>query len=432
MNMKRSCLTFLALGVFLADAQAAPEVTAALENLGIPSLARYPEPSWRYARNVWDMQVFNGRVYLGHGNGSNSEPNINAGPVPILYFDPSSGQFVNENNFSVADEQIDVYRIIDGQLYVPGQDAKEDWSFGNFYRLESAGWKKYRTMQNALHVYDIVGYKNQLVAGVGDTPMDFFPVLASTDGGNSWREIKKGAGFFLGRRGVLFELQGLLHSPSIVYGNTMFSAPSHWTQYDGSTATERPDLTFTAVFPQTTVFQSTYTSAGKIARPVNFGGAVAYIGGYYHNDHQMRPYGTYVARSLTPGNLDIEKIPLPANDKPWDLLARPDAVYLLASEKVDGAPDVFINKVYRSADLSAWIEVFRFSQPTFALSFEEIGGDFYFGLGTDIGAGLFYSSLSYTDDLRPESGRVLRVRRSAYAPGGDDAPPAPPRGLRAR
>lgn len=34
-----------------------------------------------YANNVWDMQVFDGRIYLGHGNSSNKGPNQNAGPM---------------------------------------------------------------------------------------------------------------------------------------------------------------------------------------------------------------------------------------------------------------------------------------------------------------------------------------------------------------
>ncbi len=36
-----------------------------------------------FARNVWDMQVFNDRIYLAHG-----DFNSNAGPIPVIYFDP--------------------------------------------------------------------------------------------------------------------------------------------------------------------------------------------------------------------------------------------------------------------------------------------------------------------------------------------------------
>ncbi|MFP4027608.1 MAG: hypothetical protein ACLFWL_07450 [Candidatus Brocadiia bacterium] len=52
-------------------------------------------------------------------------------------------------------------------------------------------------------------------------------------------------------------------------------------------------------------------------------------------------------------------------------------------------------------------------QPTFARSFEEADGDFYLGLGTDVGRE--YNEDSYTDTVRPESGTILRVPKSAYS-----------------
>jgi len=39
-----------------------------------------------YAKNVWDMQVFNGSIYLGHGNSSNYAPAANAGPIDVILF----------------------------------------------------------------------------------------------------------------------------------------------------------------------------------------------------------------------------------------------------------------------------------------------------------------------------------------------------------
>jgi hypothetical protein len=44
-----------------------------------------------YSRNVWDMQVFNNKIYIGQGDSG-----INTGLVPITSFDPSTTKFTTE------------------------------------------------------------------------------------------------------------------------------------------------------------------------------------------------------------------------------------------------------------------------------------------------------------------------------------------------
>jgi hypothetical protein len=74
-----------------------------------------------YARNIWDMHVYDGRLYLGAGNGSDSGPAPNAGPVPIICYNPVKEDFVKEG--TVLDEQIDIYYTHRGRLYIPVLDA---------------------------------------------------------------------------------------------------------------------------------------------------------------------------------------------------------------------------------------------------------------------------------------------------------------------
>jgi hypothetical protein len=59
--------------------------------------------------------------------------------------------------------------------------------------------------------------------------------------------------------------------------------------------------------------------------------------------------------------------------------------------------------VYATGDLERWRELFRFTAPTFARSFEESGGDFFFGLGSTFRA------------PSPATGAILRVRHASYA-----------------
>ncbi|QUL57177.1 hypothetical protein KDC22_12320 [Paenibacillus tritici] len=69
-------------------AAAAPDVSLSVTVLGSP-FKKAP-----YARNVWDMQLFDGKIYLGHGNSSNNAPSSNAGPVPIYYWDLAQTSFL--------------------------------------------------------------------------------------------------------------------------------------------------------------------------------------------------------------------------------------------------------------------------------------------------------------------------------------------------
>jgi len=403
-------LTFFTACFIGNSAARALDVDAAVETLGNPF------QKGAYARNVWNMQVFSDRVYLAHGDTSNGGPTPNAGPIPIFSFNPATGQFTNE--FTADDEQLSAYRIINGRLCAPGMDAREDWSFGNFYRLEDTGWKKHRTIPNGVHVYDLYDYKGELFVHLTGGSV----VMSSTDSGASWRNVPGAPSF---GSFTFFELNGLLQGAN---GGGGFG--SMWFEYNGASATRRTDLTQTVLFPGTVLPASV-----QVTRPVTFAGKALYLGEGQHADitswaNKFIPFAAFAVHSLSPGAVDIRKIPLPSTDLPWDLLSRNDAVYLLASEKQEGTPDRFIIKAYRSSDLTTWTEVFRFTQPTFARSFEEINGDFYFGLGTDFG--LAYTASSYTDDTRPEAGNILRVRKAAYAPGGDAAPPAAPRMLRRR
>ncbi len=117
------------------------------------------------------------------------------------------------------------------------------------------------------------------------------------------------------------------------------------------------------------------------------------------NDHQWEPEALYAATDLD----RARKVTLPDPAAlPYDLLIRGDSAYLLAATKLSTGR--YTIRVYTSRDLTRWQELFRFSAESFARSFEEYDGDFYFGLGCN------------TDNCPAASGDILRVRRSAYLP----------------
>ena len=66
-----------------------------------------------------------------------------------------------------------------------------------------------------------------------------------------------------------------------------------------------------------------------------------------------------------------------------------------------------------TADFTGWSPFWSSPElPTFARSFEEVEGDFYFGLGTDDGTTTAGSwDQTCTTGLKPDSGRILWLRR---------------------
>jgi len=77
----------------------------------------------------------------------------------------------------------------DGRRYVAGLDAKENWTFGNFYMNDGFGWQKRRTIHWGAHVNQIIDFKGRLyaayVTGRG-IPVNYPFVLVSDNFGVSW------------------------------------------------------------------------------------------------------------------------------------------------------------------------------------------------------------------------------------------------------
>jgi hypothetical protein len=153
---------------------AAVDVTP--EWLGNPFATTY-YPNYHMARNVWDMQVWGTRIYLGNGDSG-----LNTGPTPMVYYDTSAEQFVNDGY--VDDEAIDHFNILNGVLAAPGDDAREDASFSNFYTRDAAGWTKHRTLPNGLHTFDLHSFSGILFASY--TISNPSPILSSSDNGATW------------------------------------------------------------------------------------------------------------------------------------------------------------------------------------------------------------------------------------------------------
>ncbi|MEJ8306481.1 hypothetical protein [Saccharibacillus sacchari] len=374
---------------------AADPVRAPVENLGRPFAK-----AGTYAQNVWDMQLWNGKIYIGQGNSSNQGSAVNAGPIPLTTYDPASGKFgtdkllvsSSQEQTYVDEEQIDVFKVLNGQLYIPGHDPKsEAHTLGNFYRLDPSDgkWRKIRTIPGGVHTYDMAYYQGNLFAATGwDSDAS---ILRSSDGGQTWS--KSGipiGGKESGRNYSLFPLNGNLYAVSsfIFSANPAFQPQNGVLEISPATAGSASPVSYKDV-PLTTqnffpgLSAPTPPLPPAYIRPVRtttVGSKLMYIAGQGYNDHQWLPKGLFVASSVKQSSA----LALPGGATAMDILTRGDKVYVLAYTESGGTYTNLVFETGASAigDSSAWTETVRFRQNTFARSFELQGGDFYFGLGS--------------------------------------------------
>lgn len=376
----------LALALLAAPlaAPATTDVTAKLEALEGPAFQRWPSGEMVYARNPWALRAFGGKLYVGSGNSNNKGPAANAGPIDLYVYDPGKKAWSVEAK--IEEEQVDVIRVLGGELWIPGHDGRlvsekasklkkalstaDDWSFGaTHHRLKSGRWEHQRTIKNGIHVYDLVLHKGKLFAAASTVAGG--TVARSEDGGGSWKESLTSAGPWQRTRS-LFELDGRLYAST---------SKGKLYRYDEKTAFAQVNKDLFPGKDRASLFA---------ARPTPFAAQVAYLGARQLIDHDWDPIGLFaIGADLTP-----RKLSLPGNATARDLLVEGGKLHALASSKEGGK---LLVQVFATADLKTWTEELRFVAPTFARSFEKLGGDWYFGLGSD------------PLELNAATGRILKV-----------------------
>lgn len=351
-----------------------PDVTARVERVGNPGRLSYPAEEHRFARNVWDLTAFKGRLYIGLGNRNNSGPAPNAGPVDVWFFDPARDQLVKD--WTAPDEQVEVFRIIGGSLVIPGNDPQESWQLGNFYRLDHDGWQKVRTLPNGVHNFDMVQFDGVLYAALGT---EYGAVVAqSKDGGQTWQEhrLERNAGNSIARAYGFCIVAGRLHvSVLSATGSRVY------VLFGNSFRPSRSSRFFPGLHGADVIMRNC----------LDFGGKAIYLGAQMVLGEHPVPLKLFVANKSG----QVGAIDLPHEAAPRDITIAGEQVYALSSRR-DGAG--FNAYVYETADLMEWKELFRLATPALARSLEVLNGDFYIGLG------------SQKDDVRQETGDLLRVR----------------------
>jgi hypothetical protein len=363
------CLVALAL---LGGCKAPP---APREPLGAPARllgAPFHEASL-YARNIWDLQAYAGRIYVGHGDAVD-----NWGPITVWSIDPASGTL--RADYTTAEEQVDALRVLaDGALYLPGFDSRGRSASGSFYKLEKGVWRRRGTVPHGVHVFDLALHEGRLFAAIGAAGRPGQPtLLVSGDGGATW----SAAAAEWRRMHTLFELGGVLYAAPELFSRPQQHADELLALRDGHfVGTGIRGSTLLAGVPEL---------SGRMLRPTPFHGTTLYIatGGTFN-------WQPAALLQLTP-SLEVRPVTLPVRDaRPYDLLVRGNRVYLLTGERTGSGR--YQVRIHASGDLRQWREVVHFASPTFARSFDEVNGDFFLGLGCTF------------EEASPACGELLRI-----------------------
>ncbi|MBP3435906.1 MAG: hypothetical protein J6K62_06245 [Clostridia bacterium] len=333
-------------------------------------------------RNPWDVEMYNGRLYVASGN-----YDTNAGPVSVWYYD--FDKKIWEIDTILPDEQITRFNIIDSKMYIPGVDPKSSWDMGTYYRLDGTEWETILGHPNAAHNFDIVKYDGKLFAGLG-AKEGCNPILVTTDE-ETWAPVemyKNGVpvdttGYTYVRVYDFFTLKGELYA---YFSLSESGKPSYREiyRYDGEKFVWHSDMIKQMSFSR----RNTYT---------HFHQRVEYKGyQYITNGNFYRTADMITAEAITLGG----------DPEVNDLRVIGDKLYVLCSEEytTDEGNAAFYNSLQMTTDGVDYTEVFRFSYPVRALSFTYEGGTVFLGMG-------FGTKAASTHLFYDENGMILAINQ---------------------
>lgn len=133
------------------------------------------------AQEPRDMIIFDNKLFIGSG-----DYDKNCGPAKIACYDLKTNEM---SLFSVPDEQISNFSVINGRLTSPGIDPMDDWSLGNYYVYIDNKWEIKRNIPRGIHTFFMIEFENKIFAALG-TDECHFPIVVSHNGGNSFYEVK--------------------------------------------------------------------------------------------------------------------------------------------------------------------------------------------------------------------------------------------------
>jgi hypothetical protein len=335
-----------------------------------PSSNQFPNNDFSdtFARSAWDMQYYNGKIYIASGDLWR-----NRGPINIWSMDVN-GTFQSE--FKVDDEQIILFRNYEGKLFIPGADAIESWDFGNIYIKDNMTWSKYRTLPCAVHVCDVAFFENKIYSAIES--INGCEVIESSDMGKSWQYIIKKSYADKIRFKKIIPMDNYLFIMAL-------SDTGNASAYKYSNGT----------IEELKIRIATTSKSTSINNLVRFGNKILYISS---NSSKSQ---LFLIDSIQNNSIAVREF---AKSYVCDTLVNNGQCYVLTASN---ATNGFSGCIYSSSDMKAWQKIEEFNLPATPLSFEYIDGIFYVGLGicpwqdetSNMESGSIYKIIPTTSDL---------------------------------
>lgn len=324
------------------------------------------------ARNIWDMQLYNNKIYFGSG-----DYDTNKGPVHIYYYDIENETFVDE--CTIPDEQIGRIMEIDGILYIPGIDPKEGWDLGNYYTYDGIEWVKHRNLPGGLHNFDILKKDNMIYAAVG-LDDGAISVAVSKDNGETFELvslIKNGEEIILDnapRVYDVFEFKGEVYAiDGMQYGLYRYDTSTNKFLYCEDKQ----------VYTKGTAYGTLYA---PLERKICYKENMIFTCGTMTFTNDLKEYN----------ELKFDKTTLVR-----DVKIENDKLQILCQTYV--AANDYIISIYETSDntLQNWDLKFYFKSSDEIRSFEVSDNVYYFGVGTTVD--------KTTAEGKVNSGNILKV-----------------------
>ncbi len=335
----------------------APKLLTRAVKIRDPARRQFPEDDMPdcQARSVHDLHLYDGRIYVGVGDG-----NRNRGPIDLWSFDPAQNgdQATFAKEFTVDDESVNIFRDYAGELLVPGVDSTieepANSTFGNLYAEAGRKWTKHHTVPKGIHVFDAAAHEGKLY--VTAYTQAGAALFESGDGGKTWQRC--GRVLENGRLRLLVPVKDvLLISPQ-------YDRVGFYTYTNG-----RLERLLVPPLPGHKIPRGCW-----IHRLDRFRRGAVYTTWRFERE-PARPL-LYLA-DLERGAVIIEHF---SNAHARDIVVRGGMCYVLTGQKRTDKPNAFGGEIHASGDLRSWTRLASFTVPALPNSMEIANGVCYVGL----------------------------------------------------
>ncbi|MBA3541381.1 MAG: hypothetical protein H0T79_17345, partial [Deltaproteobacteria bacterium] len=317
---------------------------APIEVVGDPLGDWRASPDEAYARNLWDLQAFRGRLYLGYGDAIQ-----NTGPTEVIAFDPATHTFIHDAVFQ--EEAILRYRVFGDRLFVPGVDAVTSQD-DTLYVRDAAGWTRL-PLTDVVHASDVSVRGDEICVAVQDRATGG-AVRCTRDQGGTWKAFPTQSW----RSVSLFELGASLYVSSHDSGVLRVDGRKLQLELPGVT-TDRNVL---------------------VTQPIRCGNDVVFIGKriqYAGEAATVDVLGVFRASVDARGSIGATRVDI--GGTPTDVFTHANRCYVLTNR--EAAAGTFDVTVFESLDNQTWNQRVTFVANAMARSAELMNDYFYIGLG---------------------------------------------------